>query len=83
MDVRFWPQAPYHEDRATRVAVGQTAVIQAPELGVRIMRYALADHEWTAIKPYAAEQAPWHSPGKRPSGPQRYLLGLTIWSSLA
>ena len=30
---------------------GQTAVIQTPELGARIMRYELADHEWTAIKP--------------------------------
>jgi hypothetical protein len=51
VDVSFWPPAPYHEDRATSVAVGQTAVIQAPELGARIVRYALADHEWTAIKP--------------------------------
>jgi transposase len=26
-------------------------VIQSPKLGVRIMRYELADHEWAAIKP--------------------------------
>jgi len=26
-------------------------VIQTPELGARIMRYELADYEWTAIKP--------------------------------
>jgi transposase len=26
-------------------------VIQAPKLGLRIMRYELTDHEWTAIKP--------------------------------
>jgi transposase len=26
-------------------------VIQTPELGAQIMRYELADHEWTAIKP--------------------------------
>lgn len=26
-------------------------MIQNPKLGARIMRYVLADHEWTAIKP--------------------------------
>ena len=26
-------------------------MIQTPELGARIMRYELADHEWIAIKP--------------------------------
>ena len=31
--------------------LGRTAVIQTPELGARIMRYELADFEWTAIKP--------------------------------
>jgi transposase len=29
----------------------QTPVIQAPRLGARIMRYELADYEWTAIRP--------------------------------
>ena len=37
--------------RARGVALGQTPVIQTPKLGARIMRYELADHEWTAIKP--------------------------------
>ena len=27
------------------------AVIQTPKLGARIMRYELADYEWTAIRP--------------------------------
>ena len=31
--------------------MGQTPVIQAPRLGARIMRYELADYEWTAIRP--------------------------------
>jgi transposase len=31
--------------------LGQTAVIQTPELWARIMRYELADYEWAAIKP--------------------------------
>src|SRR5262249_44721167 len=33
------------------VAFGRTPVIQAPELGARIMRYELADYECLAIKP--------------------------------
>jgi transposase len=36
---------------ANGIAFGQTPVIQTPELGARIMRYELADYEWTAIKP--------------------------------
>ena len=36
---------------ARSVAFGRTPVIQAPELGARIMRYELADYEWLAIKP--------------------------------
>jgi hypothetical protein len=39
------------KERAGSVAFGRTAVIQTPELGARMMRYELADHEWTAIKP--------------------------------
>jgi hypothetical protein len=30
---------------------GRTPVIQTPKLGLRIMRYELADYEWAAIKP--------------------------------
>jgi transposase len=37
--------------RAGGVAFGRTPVIQTPKLGVRIMRYELADYEWVAIKP--------------------------------
>jgi hypothetical protein len=36
---------------ARSVAFGWNAVIQTPDLEARIMRYELADHEWTAIKP--------------------------------
>ena len=43
--------APVRKRRTKSVAFGQTAVIQTPELGARIMRYELADHEWIAIKP--------------------------------
>ncbi|MGX1424557.1 transposase [Bradyrhizobium elkanii] len=43
--------APVPKRRTRSVAFGRTAVIQTPELGARIMRYELADHEWTAIKP--------------------------------
>ena len=50
VDVRSCPQASY-QCRARSVAFGRTAVIQTPELGARIMRYELADFEWTAIKP--------------------------------
>lgn len=50
VDVRFCSQAP-NKDRARSVAFGQTPVIQTPKLGSRIMRYELADYEWTAIKP--------------------------------
>jgi hypothetical protein len=34
-----------------QVAGGRMAVIQAPKLETRTMRYELADYEWTAIKP--------------------------------
>lgn len=37
--------------RARSVAIGQTAVIQTPKRGARIMRYQLADYEGVAIKP--------------------------------
>jgi transposase len=43
--------APVRKPRTKSVAFGRTAVIQTPELGARIMRYELADFEWTAIKP--------------------------------
>jgi len=45
------PVRERRQDRAKSVAFGQTPVIQTPELGARIMRYELADYEWTAIKP--------------------------------
>jgi hypothetical protein len=31
-------------------------VIQTPELRARIVRYELADHEWTAVKPMLANK---------------------------
>src|SRR5579862_5867047 len=34
-----------------RIVFGRTPVIQAPKLGLRIMRYELADYEWSVIKP--------------------------------
>jgi hypothetical protein len=37
------------EPEALRLA--GAPVIQTPELGARIMRYELADYEWTAIRP--------------------------------
>jgi hypothetical protein len=37
--------------RARSFAFGRTPVIQTPKLGARIMRYELADYEWTAIRP--------------------------------
>jgi hypothetical protein len=58
-------------------------VIQTPELGAQIMRYELADYEWIAIKPTAAEQAPWRSSGERQTGPEWHLLGPPIRSTLA
>ena len=33
------------------VEIGCQAVIQLPNLELRIMRYELTDYEWTAIKP--------------------------------
>jgi hypothetical protein len=43
---------PSAEPSAGRsVAFGRAIVIQAPEIGTRIMRYELADFEWAAIKP--------------------------------
>ena len=45
------PVRERRQDRAKSVAFGQGPVIQTPELGARILRYELADYEWTAIKP--------------------------------
>jgi hypothetical protein len=50
VDVRFRPQAP-QRGPGQGVALGQIAVIQTRKLGDRIMRYELANYEWTAIKP--------------------------------
>ena len=50
VDVGSSPQAP-KRGRPRRVALGQIPVIQTPELGARIIRYELADYEWTALKP--------------------------------
>ena len=44
------------------VASDQTAVIQTPELGARIMDYELANYEWAAIKPMLPNKpcgVPW------------------------
>jgi hypothetical protein len=45
------PVRERHQNRPNSVALGQTSVIQTPKLGAGIMRYELADYEWTAIKP--------------------------------
>jgi Putative transposase of IS4/5 family (DUF4096) len=37
--------------QARRIVFGRMPVIQAPKLGLRIMRYELADFEWAALKP--------------------------------
>jgi hypothetical protein len=63
------------------VASDQTAVIQTPELGARIMRYEFANYEWAAIKPM---------PPNKPRGVPRVndrrvlngiFLGLTLRSA--
>ena len=48
------------------MAFGQTAVV-TPELGARIIRYELADHEWTIIKPMLPNK-PRGSSGERQTG---------------
>jgi hypothetical protein len=35
--------------RAQRIVFGRTLVIQAPKRGPRIMRYELADYDWSVI----------------------------------
>jgi hypothetical protein len=45
------PQKHRYRGRARRIVFGRTAVIQAPKRGLRIMRYELADYEWSVIKP--------------------------------
>jgi Putative transposase of IS4/5 family (DUF4096) len=40
-----------YKGQARSVAFGRTPVIQTPKLGARIMRYELADYEWTVIEP--------------------------------
>jgi len=45
------PVRECHQDRPNSISLGQTSVIQTPKLGARIMRYELADYEWTAIEP--------------------------------
>ena len=34
-------------------------MIQTPKLGARIMRYELADYEWTAIRPMLPKKGAW------------------------
>jgi hypothetical protein len=48
-----------HQHWASRFAVDRVAlaVIQAPKLESRIMRYELTDYKWAAIKPFPDEQA--------------------------
>src|SRR4051812_42277487 len=51
VDVRSCPENAEPGPSQKLLAMGQTPVIQAPRLGARIMRYELADYEWTAIRP--------------------------------
>src|SRR5262249_21343360 len=51
VDVRSCPENAEPGPSQKFLAMGQTPVIQAPRLGARIMRYELADYEWTAIRP--------------------------------
>jgi hypothetical protein len=46
VDVRFWPKST-----GAGVEPGALPVIQAPKRGLRIVRYELADYEWSVIKP--------------------------------
>lgn len=46
-DVRSAPKAAVLRGRARRIVFGRTSVI----LGLRIMRYELADYEWAVLKP--------------------------------
>jgi transposase len=55
---------------------GLTAVIQAPKLGLRIMRYELADYEWTVIKPMLPNK-PRGVPRVNDGRDQRYGCALT------
>ena len=70
---------------APGVCVRQTLVIQAPKLGARIMRYELAVVTNGLPSSPCAEPCAWRSSGKRPTCPQRHLLGLRSgapWRSL-
>src|SRR5262249_31601681 len=51
VDVRSCPENAEPGPSQKFLAMGQTPVIQTPKLGARIMRYELADYEWTAIGP--------------------------------
>ncbi len=54
-EIEGWLMSAPVRKRRTRSGPGALRLaellIQTPELGPRIMRYELADHEWTAIKP--------------------------------
>jgi len=46
------------------------------------MRYALSDNEWSAIKPMLPNK-PRGVPRVNDRCPQRHLLGLAIWGTMA
>jgi transposase len=50
-DVRFYPHKRPTGDCPEALRPASPTVIQASELGSRIMRYELADYEWASIKP--------------------------------
>ena len=53
-------------------------MIQAPKLGARIMRYELADYEWTAIKPMLPNKPRGIPSGERPTCPQWHSLMVVV-----
>jgi transposase len=52
--VRRHERSDVHQHWASRFAVDRIAlaVIQAPKLEPRIMRYELTDYEWAAVRPF-------------------------------